>query len=135
MQAKKPIKTGGTPTYAALAGALKWTSAYQKAHSDEKTVVVLVTDGQPNGCNNDVNDIADIAADAKSSSGILTYTVGLAGSKESEMDTIAAAGGTSKGFFIGDGDAESDLLAALKAIQGSQMLARSSSRPATTGSR
>lgn len=112
---------GGTPMYVALAGAEKRATDYQTAHPSEKTVVVLVTDGEPNGCDENVNNIAKKAAEARSSHGILTYAVGLVGSGTTTINTIAAAGGTMKGIFIGDGNASADLLAALKAIQGSQV--------------
>lgn len=107
----------GTPMYAALAGAETWASSYHAAHPDEKTVVVLVTDGQPNGCDENIANIAALAAQALGV-GILTYAVGLQGSSQQQMDQIAAAGGTGTGFFIGNGNAQADLLAALQAIQG-----------------
>ena len=112
---------GQTPMYVALGGAELWAAAHQKAHPAEKTVVVLVTDGDPNGCIQNVSQIAKLAAEAKSASGVLTYAVGLAGSNMSTINAIAVAGGTTKGFFIGNGNASAELLAALKAIQGSQV--------------
>ncbi len=112
---------GGTPMYVALGGAEQWAADYQTAHPAEKTVVVLVTDGEPNGCDENVSHIAKLASTTLAANGVLTYAVGLVGSNTGTMDTIAAAGGTMKGFFIGNGNASADLLAALKAIQGSQV--------------
>ena len=113
---------GGTPLSAALAGAEQAAILYQAAHKDEKTVVVLVTDGAPRGCNEDITAIAQLAADAKLSNGLLTYAIGLEGSNESDMDSIALSGGTTKGFFIGTStNAQSDLLAALSAIRGKNL--------------
>ena len=112
---------GGTPMYVALGGAEKWAADYQTAHPAEKTVVVLVTDGEPNGCDENVSHIAKLASTTMGANGVLTYAVGLAGSNQSTMDTIAAAGGTTKGIQIGNGNASAELLAALKAIQGSQV--------------
>jgi von Willebrand factor type A domain-containing protein len=112
---------GGTPMYVALGGAEKWAADYQTAHPAEKTVVVLVTDGEPNGCDENVSHIAKLAATTMGANGVLTYAVGLAGSNQGTMDTIAAAGGTSQGIQIGNGNASAELLAALKAIQGSQV--------------
>ena len=60
---------GGTPTYAALSGAAQWATAYQATHPDERTVIVLVTDGRPNGCQEDTDAIADLAAQARASQG------------------------------------------------------------------
>lgn len=112
---------GGTPMFAALDGAARFTKAYQQAHPTEKTVVVLVTDGAPNGCDEDIADIAALATDARTTRGVLTYAVGMEGSRTDDMNQIATAGGTGQGIFIGAGNAQAELLAALKAIQGSQV--------------
>ena len=119
VQSKSP--NGGTPMYVALGGAEKWASDYQTTHPAEKTVVVLVTDGEPNGCDEDVNHIAELAATTMAANGVLTYAVGLVGSNMGTINTIAAAGGTTQGVFVGNGNASAELLAALKAIQGSQV--------------
>ena len=121
MQGQSPGNGGGTPLYAALGGAEQWAIAYQTAHPSEKVVVILVTDGEPNGCDEDINHIAGLAGSAFSSNGILTYAVGLEGSNVTQMDQIAQSGGTGQGFFIGSGNAQQDLLNALKQIQGSQV--------------
>ncbi len=110
-----------TPIYAALGGAEKWAQDYMAAHPTEKAVVVLVTDGQPNGCNENTSAIAGLAGQALAAAGVYTYAVGLEGSSESVMNAIAAEGGTGQGIFIGNGNAEAELLAALQAIQGSQV--------------
>lgn len=108
----------GTPTYAALGGALEWARAYQAAHTDESAIVVLVTDGEPNGCNSNNTAIAGLAGEAYENDGIRTYAIGLEGSQERQMDEIARAGGTGDGIFIGSQNAEQDLLDALTAIRG-----------------
>lgn len=108
---------GNTPISAALQGATSWGKTYLAAHPDHKVVVVLVTDGEPQGCNNDVGQIANIAAQGKTD-GVLTFTVGLQGSGTNTLNQIAMAGGTNQGFFIGNGNAEADLIAALEAIRG-----------------
>jgi hypothetical protein len=84
--------------------------------------VILVTDGKPQGCIEDVNVIAGVASDALASAGIRTYAIGLAGSEESTMNQIAAAGGTGTAFFINNGSVTQELLSALKQIQGSASL-------------
>lgn len=119
VQNKKP--DGITPMYSALGGAEKWATAYETAHPTEKTVVVLVTDGDPTGCDTNVTDISLLAVVAKNSKGILTYAVGLEGSNLNTIHKIATAGGTGLGFSIGNGNASAELLAALQAIQGSQV--------------
>ena len=110
---------GGTPIYPALEGALQWASNYKAMNPSETTVVIFVTDGQPNGCNEDINAIAALAANALTTSNVPTYAIGLQGSSTMQMDQIAMAGGTNMGIFIGTGaNAEQQLLDALNAIRG-----------------
>jgi hypothetical protein len=110
---------GGTPTFAALSGAEQWATAHQAANPNERTVVVFVTDGQPNGCNEDTNAIAALAEAARTSSGVLTYAIGIsAGVDDGIMDPIAVAGGTNRAIMIEDGSAQSSLLTALQNIRG-----------------
>jgi Mg-chelatase subunit ChlD len=110
---------GGTPIHAALDGALRWATSYQAMHTDETTVVVFVTDGEPNGCNENFSDIAALAANALMSTGVTTYAIGLKGSSTVQMDQLAQAGGTMKGIFIAAGaSAEQELITALNAIRG-----------------
>jgi hypothetical protein len=122
VQGETPGGGGGTPIYAALGGSEVWATALAQANAGEKVAVIFVTDGAPNGCDEDIGNISQLAADALASDDVFTYAVGLEGSNESDMDAIAQAGGTNQGFFIGSGSsATADLLAALKAIQGSQV--------------
>jgi len=110
---------GGTPIHAALDGALRWATAHTQAFPDESTVVIFVTDGEPNGCNEDFDAISSLAASALSGAGVSTYAIGLEGSSEAQMNQLAAAGGTDSGIFIGNSaNAEEELLAALNAIRG-----------------
>lgn len=108
---------GDTPMFAALGGAEKWATDYVALHPNEKAVVILVTDGEPNGCNNSIDAIAKEAADARVL-GVYTYAIGLAGSNEAQMNQIAMAGGADKAFLVGNANANAELLAALKSIQG-----------------
>jgi hypothetical protein len=110
---------GGTPIYAALDGALQWATSHQMMHTDEKTVVIFVTDGEPNGCDEDFDNISALAATALADTGVTTYAIGLAGSSEAQMDQLAQAGGTTNGIFIDNSaNAEQELLTALNAIRG-----------------
>lgn len=109
---------GGTPLYAALAGAEKWAGNFAKNAPMQKVIVVLMTDGDPNGCDEDVGDIAQLGADALAKHGVVTYAVGLLGSSQSTMDKIALEGGSKQAFMIGAGNAQADLLKAMKTIQG-----------------
>lgn len=110
---------GQTPMHPALAGAEKWAKA--NAGPDHRTAVILITDGEPQGCNENVDDIAALAADAKNSAGVLTYTIGMAGAKQSQLDAIAKAGGSESAFLIANGTVTTQLRAALKKIKTSQI--------------
>ncbi len=109
----------GTPIHAALAGALDWAEEYQGSHPEQTTVVVLVTDGEPRGCNEDIDDISALASAAFTRSGVRTYAVGLEGSNPDQMDQIARDGHTGQGYLIGSmGDAAAEFAAALSEIRG-----------------
>lgn len=108
---------GNTPLYAALAGAIQAAETQLMNNPAEKSVVIVVTDGEPNGCNEDYDDIAALAADGVQN-GVLTYAIGLAGSNENLMNMIAQEGGTMQAFLIGNGNTSQDLLTALQQIQG-----------------
>ncbi|MDF3067652.1 MAG: uncharacterized protein K0R38_3253 [Polyangiaceae bacterium] len=109
----------GTPIFAALGGALAWATAQRTKTPNENSVVVLVTDGEANGCNDDVADIAGLAAEALAASTVRTYAIGLTGSQQRDIDQIAEAGGTERGIFVSDGaNTEQQLIEALGAIRG-----------------
>ena len=114
-----PNPNPSTPTYAALGGAEQWAVAYQMAHPDGQAVVVLVTDGEPQGCDMSTNNIAKLAADANTQAGVLTYVVGLTGSSEAGLNQIARSGGTDMAYFVSDGNGATDeLLKTLISIKG-----------------
>jgi hypothetical protein len=109
----------GTPISAALGGALQWATMQRMTTPTENSVVVLVTDGEANGCDEDIGNIAGLAAAALTASDIHTYAIGLTGSQEADMDAIAEAGGTMQGIFVSDGaNAQQELLTALGDIRG-----------------
>lgn len=116
---------GDTPTRAAIAGAIVQAKALRGAHPDEKTVIVLVTDGEPYGCgiNNDTQSNAEaqlVAQDvAKVASEVATYVIGI-GPSVGNLQAVATAGGTTA-FQVEVGNAAkttSDLLVAMNAIRG-----------------
>lgn len=113
-----PINGLGTPIYPALGGALRWATTHKATHPDEKVAVVFLTDGEPNGCDTNIEHISSLAKVALESSEVQTYAIGLQGSNEQQMHAIASAGGTRAGIFIGEnGRAEIALLDALTTIR------------------
>lgn len=126
--------SGDTPMSAALEGAVAWADARIKAGSEpEQPVIVLMTDGQPTSCNTNILKIAEMAETLHETSGVPTYAVGLHGAWEETIDAIAKAGGTTEGFFVDDGDVESELKATLQSIN-RQRLSCELTIPASTSS-
>lgn len=119
IESRDPNPPGlGTPISAALDGAVSWAEDFNAdAPETERAVVVFVTDGEPTGCLRDTRDIAAIAGRG-ADNGVLTFAVGLEGSSEAQINAIAREGGSGNGIFVGDGNAEEDLLNALNAIRG-----------------
>jgi hypothetical protein len=88
-----PLPTGiGTPIEGALNGLKRFCEQFQSTHADEKCIGVLVTDGTPLFCNEDLAQLADISAQAHAN-GVTTYAVGLTGSDFAFLDQVAMLGG------------------------------------------
>lgn len=105
---------GRTPTVGALAGGVAYCTDFQAQNPEEKCVVIIVTDGLPNGCGlsdqcDDDNDTMELCVDAMAmttltplaeqgaAAGVLTFTVGMNGITAEGFDllnAIAVAGGT-----------------------------------------
>jgi len=112
-----------TPTVGALTGGTGYCAAFQASHPDEKCVVVLVTDGQPNACG--LSAVCDAPAEGEGgapgralgrtcvdpdaaglltpiaasglTSGVVTFTIGMAGVTAEGfqlLDQVAVAGGS-----------------------------------------
>jgi len=112
---------GGTPLFAALGGAVQWAVQQEATNPDQASVVVFVTDGEPNGCGEDIGVIAQQAA-AGLEKGVPTYVIGISGVSAESVDQIAMAGGTQRAFFAGGANpaqTQQDLISALNAIRGS----------------
>lgn len=119
MMSAPVMESQGTPIYAALDGALQWARAQRQTTPNENSVVVLVTDGQANGCEVRTDVIAGLSADALATDDIRTYAIGLTGSRDDEINAIAMAGGTMQGIFVADGaNTQQELLDALAGIRG-----------------
>jgi len=108
-----------TPMYPALAGALKWATTNQLANPSQQYVVVFVTDGIPNSCNTDPAQIAQLAGDAYTNSGVLTYAIGIQDANVTNMNAIASKGGTNTAFFVSEQqDVQQQFLDAMLQIKG-----------------
>ncbi len=116
--------TGVTPMHPAFVGLLGYCTELAKTKPTEKVIAVLVTDGSPTSCANSggstdiIGKIAALAASGYADTPpIITFTIGLEGSKEAELKQIAQAGG-GDAFFIGSGNLEQELTQKLQQISG-----------------
>jgi hypothetical protein len=119
--AHSPIS--GTPTSAALQGAIDHAQTWASAHTGDTVVVVFATDGEPETCDENLTDIDNIAKSGFTGTPkIPTFVIGLQDDTGnlSALNGIAAAGGTGSAFIVNaGGSADQQFLAALNAIRGS----------------
>lgn len=118
------MPTGLTPMRPALEGVTKLMKAHVSKNPSHEGVVILVTDGDPGGCtNNTVASVSAVAADsATTPPEVRTFVVGMTGASFGNLDTIAAAGGTTKSFDVGSGvGASQSLIDALDKIRTSAL--------------
>ena len=116
----------GTPTYPALEGSYPYVKSWAIAHPNEKTILVLATDGDPSvGCaNNTVPLIASnlVAPALAGNPSILTFVIGV-GSSLTSLNQIAASGGTGQAFIVDTAtDPAAQFLQAMKDIETSVLL-------------
>jgi hypothetical protein len=109
----------GTPTVPALTGAIQKAVAWKTANPTHIVVVVLATDGQPNGCGGIAAVEKAAAAGVSGTPSVLTYVIGV-GSSTGNLDGIAMSGGTMASFPVNNGDSAA-FVAALKKIQGTSI--------------
>ena len=98
-----PLGGIGTRIEAALHGIATYTEAHRTP--GRNMIGILITDGDPNGCSEDVDQLAQIAADHLEATGIRTFFIGMTGATLSNLETMAVAGGAPEhsGRFCGDG--------------------------------
>lgn len=113
---------GGTPTLPAIHGALQYAVAQSLQHPDEKPLIVLVTDGDPNDCSSTVDAVSNAAAQGLVQ-GVPTYVIGV-GSLLSNLDKIAQGGGTQKAILVPTNNpvqAKDEFAKALQTVRGKAM--------------
>lgn len=90
---------GVTPTLPAVTGAVLHARDHALANPGKKVIVVLATDGIPNGCGSDIANVAAAAADGLNGSpSIETYVVGIG--DVAGLNQIAMAGGSGTAFQV-----------------------------------
>jgi hypothetical protein len=115
------MRSGGTPTTPALTGAIQAARTWQIAHPERSLSVLFLTDGEPTQCN--PNTVATASAAARAGfmgmPPIRTYVLGI-GPSTGNLDSIAAAGGTTMAYMVTNGGAAA-LAAALASIRKSTL--------------
>jgi hypothetical protein len=112
----------GTPISAALGGAVQHARAFRIANPSHVVIAVLASDGDPSGCDENLNNINAIAAaGANGNPQVLTFVIGVGPSLVS-LNGIAAAGGTGQAFLVdANQDAGQQFLEAMNAIRGAAL--------------
>lgn len=119
MQQHKP--SGGTPTSAALQGAVDHAKAWANAHPNHSVIVVFASDGEPMGCDENLSNINAIAAAGfNATPSVPTFVIGV-GSQISALNGIAAAGGTGTAVFAEGANVQQQFLDAMNAIRGTAL--------------
>jgi hypothetical protein len=85
---------------AEMQGTLSIATAWQASHPTHKVVVVLIAFGDPAYCDKSFDDLGALSADALSNNGVRTYVIGVPGANVTNLDKIAAAGGTKVAYDI-----------------------------------
>jgi hypothetical protein len=100
---------GGTPTLAVVEGVFSQLTTVVTDNPGASVAVVLVTDGYPQGC--DENDISLVQAAVAAHPTIPTYVIGVenppissAPDTVTNLDAIAQSGKTNQAFLIRTGD-------------------------------
>ena len=82
--------SAGTPTEAAIRGLTKFTAANRRG--GRVTIGILITDGDPNGCNERLSALSDLLAAHNKATQIRTYVIGMKGATFDNLEKIAAGG-------------------------------------------
>ena len=110
----------GTPTYSALEGAYDWASDFAAHNLGEQAAIVLVTDGEPKGCNQSVSALEQLVSQAATMN-ISTFVIGLEGTNPDQVDSLAVAGNTGGAHLVGSDDFQGELELALEAVKTNPM--------------
>lgn len=118
--------TGETPTGSAIRGACSYASSQMNATTGRHPVILLVTDGEPKAplsmetCSPTLDDAEEAATACREDSGIQTYVLGV-GPLLSNLDSIAAAGGTDSAY-LAELDSSDQVLDGLRSVRNSAVL-------------
>jgi hypothetical protein len=122
------MPTGETPSGGAIRGACSYAKQWKTDHPGHETVVLLVTDGNPEApvtcgdkgtgpCCPTLNDAVAATTDCHDGMpGLKTYVLGV-GPYLDNLDKIATAGGSGAAYLVSGGDVSKQVLDALNRIR------------------
>lgn len=90
LNAQSPLGTT-TPMEAALRGLVSYTT--EAKQPNRSMVAVLVTDGDPNGCELSPSTLASIISNHRAATGVKTFIIGMDGANFQTLEQLAVAGG------------------------------------------
>ncbi len=127
VQSMKGVRpTGETPTGPAIRGACSYTRRWKTAHPDHEVVILLLTDGKPEaevscratGCCPTLADALAAANECVTGTpAVRTYVLGV-GPLLSDLEQLAAAGGTQRAYLVESSNVVQQVLEALRKIRG-----------------
>jgi hypothetical protein len=81
---------GGTPTEAAIRGITTFTAANRRG--GRVTIGILVTDGDPNGCDQNLQHLSDLLQAHYTATTLRTYVIGMTGATDANLEAMAQGG-------------------------------------------
>ncbi|MBS2011673.1 MAG: VWA domain-containing protein [Deltaproteobacteria bacterium] len=85
------VPGGATPMEAAIRGLTKFTAANRTP--GKVTIGILITDGDPQGCNTNIGQLAQLIDQHYQATKIRTYVIGMNGATFSNLEQLAGGGG------------------------------------------
>jgi hypothetical protein len=90
LNSESPSNNGGTPTEAAIRGLTRFTAANRRG--GRVTIGILITDGNPNGCDEDRGNLSNLLQAHFAATQIRTYVIGMTGASFDNLEEIAQGG-------------------------------------------
>jgi hypothetical protein len=81
---------GGTPTEAAIRGLATFTSGHRR--TGRVTIGILITDGDPNGCDENLGNLSNLLQAHFAATKLRTYVIGMEGADFNNLEQIAQGG-------------------------------------------
>src|SRR5690606_12931865 len=95
LEADGPFGVGDGNASTAIEAALRGINEYTMANrtAGRKMIGILITDGDPTVCDQNINNLAGIVAEQLDVNGLETYIIGMTGATEANLQALAEVGG------------------------------------------